>query len=40
MVKYKTDLLKCCETLSEATKRFRKKGKDYFTKIFSALKEN
>ena len=40
MVKYKTDLLKYYETLSEATKRFRKEGKDYFRKIFSALKEN
>ena len=40
MVKYKTDLLKCYETLSEATKRFRKKCKDYFAKIFIALKEN
>ena len=39
MVKYKTDLLKYYKTLSEETKRFRKKGKGYFTKIFSALKK-
>ena len=39
MVKYKTDLLKCYETLSEATKRFHKEGKEYFTKILSALKK-
>ena len=38
MVKYKTDLLKYYKTLSEETKRFHKEGKDYFTKIFSALK--
>ena len=36
---YKTDLLKYYKTLSEETKRFRKKGKGYFTKIFSALKK-
>ena len=39
MVKYKTDLVKYYKTLSEETKRFRKKGKGYFTKIFSALKK-
>ena len=39
MVKYKTDLLKCYETLSEATKRFHKEGKEYFTKILSALEK-
>ena len=39
MVKYKTDLLKYYKTLSEETKRFRKEGKGYFTKIFSALKK-
>ena len=39
MVKYKTDLLKYYKTLSEETKRFHKEGKDYFTKIFSALKK-
>ena len=39
MVKYKTDLLKYYKTLYEETKRFQKEGKDYFTKVFSALKK-
>ena len=39
IVKYKTDLLKYCKTLSEETKRFRKEVKGYVTKIFSALKK-
>ena len=33
MVKYKTDLLKCYETLSEATKRFHKEGKSALQKF-------
>ena len=39
MVKYKTDLFQYYKTLSEEAKRFRKEGKGYFTKIFSALKK-
>ena len=39
IVKYKTDLSKYCKTLPEETKRFRKEGKGYVTKIFSALKK-
>ena len=31
--------MKYYETLSEETKRFCKEGKDYFTKMFSALKK-
>ena len=39
IVKYKTDLLKYCKTLSEENKRSRKEVKGYVTKIFSALKK-